>query len=150
MTDEDNAQLQADFMIGSNYKIYYNPTRGLIADLTESSVDFLGGKSGISKQIGYKLQSNKNDKYVVAHSQGSLIVNSAANHYNLNDKNILYLGTPLYREFNNGKTINNSNDPVNNPFVIFNPKIYKNGNPFYSEHVRYYKNYGKYFKKENR
>ncbi len=150
MTDEDNAQLQADFMIGSNYKIYYNPTRGLIADLTESSVDFLGGKSGISKQIGYELQSNKNDKYVVAHSQGSLIVNSAANHYNLNDKNILYLGTPLYREFNNGKTINNPNDPVNNPFVIFNPKIYKNGNPFYSEHVRYYENYGKYFKKENR
>ena len=150
MTDKYNANKQADFMIGSNYKIYYNPTRGLIADLTESSVDFLGGKSGISKQIGYRLQSNKNDKYVVAHSQGSLIVNSAANYYNLNDKNILYLGTPLYREFNNGETINNPNDPVNNPFVIFNPKIYKNGNPFYSEHVRYYENYGKYFKKENR
>ncbi|MCZ6166264.1 hypothetical protein O6B98_09380, partial [Campylobacter ureolyticus] len=67
----------------------------------------------------------KNDKYVVAHSQGSLIVNSAANHYNLNDKNILYLGTPLYREFNNGETINSRLDPIHNPLIVFNPDSWK-------------------------
>ena len=49
MTKEDQAYKQAQFMIGEDYKVYYNPTRGLIAYLTESVVDLFGGTSGIAK-----------------------------------------------------------------------------------------------------
>ena len=132
MTKEGDAESQARFMIGNNYKVYYNPTRGLIADLTESAVDLFGGTSGIAKQTGYEMKNNPNNNYV-ALSQGSLIANSAINYYGLNE-NIVYVGTPLYTKPNNGITINSKNDVIHDPTNIFNIPLYKNGQIFY-EHI---------------
>ena len=132
MTKEGDAESQARFMIGNDYKVYYNPTRGLIADLTESAVDLFGGTSGIAKQTGYEMKNNPNNHYV-ALSQGSLIANSAINYYGLNE-NIVYVGTPLYTKPNNGITINSKNDVIHDPTNIFNIPLYKNGQIFY-EHI---------------
>ena len=144
MTKEESAKYQAKFMIApkeynyedtfaySDYKIYYNPTRGLIADLVESAVDLFGGTSGIAKQTGYEMKNNPNNHYV-ALSQGSLIANSAINYYGLNE-NIVYIGTPLYTKPNNGITINSKNDVIHDPTNIFNIPLYKNGQIFY-EHI---------------
>ena len=144
MTKEESAKYQAKFMIApkeynyedtfaySNYKIYYNPTRGLIADLVESAVDLFGGTSEIAKQTGYEMKNNPNNHYV-ALSQGSLIANSAINYYGLN-QNLVYIGTPLYTEPNNGITINSKNDVIHDPTNIFNIPLYKNGQIFY-EHI---------------
>ena len=132
MTKEGDAESQARFMIGNDYKVYYNPTRGLIADLTESAVDLFGGTSGIAKQTGYEMKNNPNNHYV-ALSQGSLIANSAINYYGLNEI-IVYVGTPLYTKPNNGITINSKNDVIHDPTNIFNIPLYKNGQIFY-EHI---------------
>ena len=132
MTKEGDAESQARFMIGNDYKVYYNPTRALIADLTESAVDLFGGTSGIAKQTGYEMKNNPNNHYV-ALSQGSLIANSAINYYGLNE-NIVYVGTPLYTKPNNGITINSKNDVIHDPTNIFNIPLYKNGQIFY-EHI---------------
>ena len=132
MTKEGDAESQARFMIGNDYKVYYNPTRGLIADLTESAVDLFGGTSGIAKQTGYEMKNNPNNHYV-ALSQGSLIANSAINYYGLNE-NIVYVGMPLYTKPNNGITINSKNDVIHDPTNIFNIPLYKNGQIFY-EHI---------------
>ena len=117
-------------------------TRGLIADLVESVVDLFGGTSGIAKQTGYEMKNNPNNNYV-SFSQGTLISKSGMNYYGLKE-NMVYVGTPLYRNFDNGVNVNvNSNlDPVHNPLVIFNPNSWKNkqygsghGLPILYEHV---------------
>ena len=140
MTKEDMAYSQANHMMGDDYKIYYNPTRGLIADLAESAFDFLGGTSGIAKQVGYEMKNNPNNNYV-SFSQGTLISKSGMNYYCLKE-NMVYVGTPLYRNFDNGVNVNSNLDPVHNPLVIFNPNSWKNkqygsghGLPILYEHV---------------
>ena len=117
-------------------------TRGLIADLTESAVDFLVGTSGIAKQTGYEMKNNPNNNYV-SFSQGTLISKSGMNYYGLKE-NMVDVGTPLYRNFDNGVNINSSLDPVHNPLVIFNPNSWKSkdyggwsGIPILYEHVNY-------------
>ncbi|MBQ7271385.1 MAG: hemagglutinin repeat-containing protein, partial [Campylobacter sp.] len=144
MTKEDQAYNQASYMFApkeynyedtfaySNYKIYHNPTRGLIADLAESAVDLFGGTSGIAKQIGYEIKNNPNNNYV-ALSQGSLIANSGIKYYGLKE-NIVYIGTPLYTKPNNGITVNSKNDVIHDPTNLFNIPLYKNGQIFY-EHI---------------
>ena len=140
MTKEYMAYSQANHMMGDDYKIYYNPTRGLIADLAESAFDFLGGTSGIAKQVGYEMKNNPNNNYV-SFSQGTLISKSGMNYYGLKE-NMVYVGTPLYRNFDNGVNVNSNLDPVHNPLVIFNPNSWKNkqygsghGLPILYEHV---------------
>ncbi|MBQ7271383.1 MAG: hypothetical protein IJR18_06815 [Campylobacter sp.] len=130
-------------MISNNYKIYHNPTRGIIADLVESSVDFVGGSSGLSKQIGYEIKNNPNNNYI-ALSQGTLLVNSGKKIYGFNDDNVIYIGTPLYRTFGKN-TINNPNDPVHAPHIILSPKTWEYGNPFYYQHVKAYGGVGNLF-----
>ena len=121
LTDEDNAKEQALYMVGEDYKVLYNPSRGFLPDLLESLVDMLPFTTGIAKQVGYEMQNNKDVRYV-GFSQGSLITNSAKKYENLDGKNMVFVGTPFFTNPDGGVVINSSLDPLHNPFLVFHPK----------------------------
>jgi RHS repeat-associated protein len=59
--------------------LFYNPTSGWIADLTESALMKLTGTSSLGNQLAALLQNSRGITTIVAHSQGSLIVSNALN-----------------------------------------------------------------------
>ena len=121
LTDKDNAKEQARYMVGEDYKVLYNPSRGFLPDLLESLADMLPFTTGIAKQVGYEMQNNKDVRYV-GFSQGSLITNSAKKYENLDGKNMVFVGTPFFTNPDGGVVINSSLDPLHNPFLVFHPK----------------------------
>ena len=121
LTDEDNAKEQALYMVGEDYKVLYNPSRGFLPDLLESLVDMLPFTTGIAKQVGHEMRNNKDARYV-GFSQGSLIANSAKKYENLDGKNMVFVGTPFFTNPDGGVVINSSLDPLHNPFLVFHPK----------------------------
>ncbi|WP_298026774.1 hypothetical protein [uncultured Campylobacter sp.] len=83
LTDEDNAKDQARYMVGKDYKVLYNPSRGFLPDLLESLADMLPFTTGIAKQVGHEI---KNDNVVIGHSQGSAILNSGLENFDKHPK----------------------------------------------------------------
>ena len=121
LTDKDNAKEQARYMVGEDYKVLYNPSRGFLPDLLESLIDMLPFTAGIARQVGHEMQNNKDVRYV-GFSQGSLITNSAKKYENLDGKNMVFVGTPFFTNPDGGVVINSSLDPLHNPFLVFHPK----------------------------
>ncbi|MGE0467631.1 MAG: RHS repeat-associated core domain-containing protein [Steroidobacteraceae bacterium] len=61
----------------SSATLFYNPSHGFIADLTESFLMKITGTSSLGNQLAGVLQNYSGLTAIVAHSQGSLIVSNA-------------------------------------------------------------------------
>ena len=162
LTDEDNAKDQARYMVGKDYKVLYNPSRGFLPDLLESLADMLPFTTGIAKQVGHEI---KNDNVVIGHSQGSAILNSGLENFDKHPKKTIYAGTPFNIQFGEN-TYNYEYDLVSHPSAIimptfwsnvingvkikYNDYTYKIHNPFYINHVYPYNDIINRFNKENK
>ncbi|MGG7074625.1 hypothetical protein U5B43_10355, partial [Campylobacter sp. 9BO] len=126
----------AQNIIGDSAKqIWYNPTRGFLADGIEFLVDKLGGKSGIAKQIEKK--QNEKDEFgdplkrnIFMHSQFHEIAKHGAN-----DAHTYFsYGAPMREstvkkifDIDTGNEIQfqqNEGDYVSHPENILNPKTW--------------------------
>ncbi len=162
LTDENNANDQARYMVGEDYKVLYNPSRGFLSDILETGIDLLPFTTGIAKQVGHEI---KNDDVVIGHSQGSAILNSGLENFDKHPKKTIYAGTPFSIQFGEN-TYNYEYDPVSHPSAIIMPTFwsnvingvkikyngytYKTYNPFYINHVYPYNDIINRFNKENK
>jgi RHS repeat-associated protein len=62
--------------IGGDVTLFYNPTHGFVADVTEAIIMKFTGQSALGNELAQILTSG-DYQWVVAHSQGTLIVNDA-------------------------------------------------------------------------
>ena len=122
LTDENNASDQARYMVGEDYKVLYNPSRGFLPDLLESLVDMLPFTIGIARQVGHEI---KNDNVVIGHSQGSAILNSGLKNFDKHPKKTIYTGTPFNIQFGEN-TYNYEYDLVSHPSAIIMPTFWSN------------------------
>ncbi len=70
--------------------VFYNPTRGMVADLLESAVDTMGGTTGIAKQAGEFTRDvttarGANGSNFTDHSQKNILTYSGINYINSSD-----------------------------------------------------------------
>jgi RHS repeat-associated protein len=61
----------------SEVELFYNPTHGFIADLTESVLMKVTGSSSLGNQLAEALANTPGISEIFAHSQGSLVVSNA-------------------------------------------------------------------------
>ena len=163
LTDENNANDQARYMVGEDYKVLYNPSRGFLSDILETGIDLLPFTTGIAKQVGHEI---KNDDVVIGHSQGSAILNSGLENFDKHPKKTIYAGTPFNIQFGEN-TYNYEYDLVSHPSAIIMPTFWSNvingvemkvqqnqtyieHNPFYINHVYPYNDIINRFNKENK
>ena len=69
---------------------FYNPSRGIVADLLESAVDTVGGTTGIAKQYGefnvdVTTARGTKGSNITNHSQLNILLKSAINYINSSD-----------------------------------------------------------------
>lgn len=70
--------------------VFYNPTRGMVADSLETMVDLFGGTTGIAKQTGEFIEDvttarNVNGSNFTLHSQGNIIAKNGIEYINSNE-----------------------------------------------------------------
>ena len=136
MNNLENAKQGADNIIGEGDKqIWWNPSRGIVSDLLESSVDLLNGiglQTGISKQAE-RFQKENEGKEFYLHSQAHIIFKEGAANTGAGNTYNSY-GSPLpkstvVKTFTNedgdiGQVQKNDGDYVANPQNIFNPSTW--------------------------
>lgn len=74
LTSEKDAQGLANQF---GMPVFYNPSHGLIADLTESTLQKLTGTSALGRQFGNVLMQSHTAVHIFAHSQGGLTTANA-------------------------------------------------------------------------
>ncbi|WP_169764766.1 hypothetical protein, partial [Campylobacter mucosalis] len=131
-TKEDALKGGRNIIGSDDFQVWYNPSRGFLADGIEFLVDKFNGKTGISKQITKK-QNELSDLiqyYIFMHSQFHEIAK-----YGANNKNTYYsFGAPMREstikeKFNidikdKQKFQQNNGDYVSKPWNILNPKTW--------------------------
>jgi len=83
-------QYQTDTTKPVEATVFYNPSRGIVADLFESAVDTLGGTTGIAKQYGefnvdVTTARGASGSNFTQHSQNNLLLKSGINYINSSD-----------------------------------------------------------------
>jgi filamentous hemagglutinin len=127
MNSEQDAKDGSDDIIGKNIdkQQWINPTHGAISDLFESAVDKYGNtigiQTGISRQVGNLLNSNKNLN-VYMHSQGNLVTKSGATNSRNNGHAYYSYGAPMKQE-----EVSNIFDMPNVPNQYNKPQYIKSG-----------------------
>jgi adhesin HecA-like repeat protein len=147
LNDDKDAKTAAQKMTGNkDPQIWHNPTYGLLYDVIESAVDYIGIGSANSKQADQWLSETENLK-VHAHSQGTLILEQGAKNNPNRGHTYNTFGNP-WRPFQNSKEdikarfgggeiedpARNDGDYVSYPLNIFKP--YTWGQPGHSDYFK--------------